>query len=493
MNFFKSVFSDDPDPPQSQSGSGSESESHNAPHNNDQQRYPDPNSPPTDLRAGADNSGAGGWNFGGLIQTLTSKSESIIDTYRRDLQEFGTGLKKEIEVAHGSLGTVTHVIDEFGNTVIKGTAQIISQGKDAILAVDLDSDSDNSNNTHKHRLGNVSKRYSRFEAQVRAIQGDPSTYTEGPEDLDEYNKWKSEFSLDGKSEEMESFFRENEGMESVYKRVVPNNVDHETFWYRYYYKVYRLKKAEDVRARLVRRMSREEEELSWDVEDDDDGDDEEEEEEEVNEGVINKEFGGENMEKRVDTHLQIGSSGTSNEGETKRSNAGEVQNSDVEGSNVEREDKLLQSKELGNKTDKSVEESQVEKSGVVHEVGDERKETIEEVGVGKASKSGEDNAVDKNDSAAEFDEKGIAERKADGKSTDNNNESSVIASQHSAHEEEEEDLGWDEIEDISCIDEKKAAHSGSSSKDDLRKRLSTAEAEEDLSWDIEDDDEPAKA
>ncbi|PQM34953.1 BSD domain-containing protein 1 [Prunus yedoensis var. nudiflora] len=61
---------------------------------------------------------------------------------------------------------------------------------------------------------------------------------------------------------------------------------------------------------------------------------------------------------------------------------------------------------------------------------------------------------------------------------------------------EEEDLGWDEIEDLSSIDEKKVTHvgSGSSNKADLRKRLSTAEEEEeDLSWDIEDeDDEPAK-
>ena len=35
------------------------------------------------------------WSFGGLITTLASKSESIIETYRRDLEEVGSGLKKE--------------------------------------------------------------------------------------------------------------------------------------------------------------------------------------------------------------------------------------------------------------------------------------------------------------------------------------------------------------------------------------------------------------
>nr|KYP71543.1 BSD domain-containing protein 1 [Cajanus cajan] len=356
MNLFKSVFLDEPDPPRPESGSN------NAPRDKD----PDPDSPPRSTTT--DSAAADGWNFGGLFKTLSAKSESIIETYRRDLQEFGTGLKKEIEVAQGSLGTVGHVIDEFGNTVVKGTAQIISQGKDAILAVDLDSDSDN-NSANRKSFDSNSVRYSRFDAQVRAIQGDVNTYSEEPEDLNEFNEWKLGFSLEGKSEEMEGFLRENDVMESVYKKVVPNSVDHETFWCRYYYKVYRLQKAEDVRARLVSGISGDED-LSWEIEDDDD---------------------------------------------------------------AESDEKVVKEKEGG-------------------------------------------------------------DEKSSGKNNENNESSaSAVEIQHSANEEEE-DLGWDDIEDLSMIDEKKATtHSGSTSKVDLRKRLSAAEEEEDLSWDIEDDDEPAKA
>ncbi|CAL0300570.1 unnamed protein product [Lupinus luteus] len=484
MNFFNSVFSDSP---QSESNDASHDPHHNSPSEQS----------PTTHNSGA---GATAWNFGGLIQTLTTKSESIIETYRRDLHEFNTGLKKEIEVAQGSLGTVTHVIDEFGNTVVKGTAQIISKGKDAILAIDLDSDSDNSNNTPKHRLSNISdkslnsKPYSRFDAQVRAIQGDSSTYTEGPEDLDEYNKWKSEFSLDRKSEEIEGFLKENDAMESVYNRIVPNNVDRETFWYRYYYKVYRLKKAEDVRARLVRRMSREDEDLTWDVEDDDDDNVEEEEEGKAKpELVTNKEIGGESKGKMVDTNLQIGSSGTSDEEGTKRLNAEKERNVGEEGSVVERKCDLVQNEELGNKTYGFVEESQVENSGVVNEVDDEKKGTVDEAGVGKASKSEVENVVDMTDSAATSEEKDITGEKTDNaKSTDKNNDPSKVGNQHPTHDDDE-DFGWDEIEDLSSFDDKKATGSDSRSEVDLRKRLSAAEAEEDLSWDIEDDDdEPAK-
>ncbi|KAG2267448.1 hypothetical protein Bca52824_062003 [Brassica carinata] len=251
MNFFTSVFSDDPDPP------GTESES-------DEQENPDQSNP---------NDDDGGWSFGGLMKTIADRSESVIETYRRDLEEFGTGLKKEIEVAQGSLGTVGHAIDELGNTVIKGTAEIIAQGKEAILAAgDNESDSSDNNSSSNRRDSFSSKPYSRFDAQVRAVQGDVSTYSEEPdEDSDEYRKWESEFSLGDRSEEMEMLLEGNGDMRGVYKRVVPSVVDHETFWLRYFYKVYKLKQAEDLRANLVKRAINldDEEELSWDIDDDD--------------------------------------------------------------------------------------------------------------------------------------------------------------------------------------------------------------------------------
>ncbi|KAF3571788.1 hypothetical protein F2Q69_00058141 [Brassica cretica] len=253
MNFLKSVFSDDPDPP------GTESES-DSPKHSEEHEDPDQSNPEHE---DDDN---GGWSFGGLMKTIADRSESVIETYRRDLEEFGTGLKKEIEVAQGSLGTVGHAIDELGNTVIKGTAEMIAQGKEAILAAGNESDSSDSGTSLGRRDSFSSKPYSRFDAQVRAVQGDIGTYSEEPEDSDDYKKWESEFSL---GEEMESLLEGNGDMRGVYKRVVPNVVDHETFWFRYFYKVYKLKQAEDLRANLVKRAISldDEEELSWDIDD----------------------------------------------------------------------------------------------------------------------------------------------------------------------------------------------------------------------------------
>lgn len=96
-------------------------------------------------------------------------------------------------------------------------------------------------------------------------------------------------------------------------------------------------------------------------------------------------------------------------------------------------------------------------------------------------------------SVLKSDEKVASEGKLEPDESHKDGDVKVASSQASVPEEE--DLGWDEIEDLSSIDEKKVTHSGSPNRAELRKRLSAAEEEEDLSWDIEDDDDdkPTKA
>ncbi|KAJ9549709.1 hypothetical protein OSB04_022252 [Centaurea solstitialis] len=141
MNFFQSVFSDDPDP------------SIPEPRPDD----PDPQNPSTTTTIPAI---ASAWTFGsGLMKTLASKSESVIETYRRDLEEFSSGIKKETAVireaaaravkdlptsleagaglAQESLESVGQAIDDLGSTV----TEIIAQGEeDEELSWDVDED-----------------------------------------------------------------------------------------------------------------------------------------------------------------------------------------------------------------------------------------------------------------------------------------------------------------------------------------------------------------
>lgn len=434
MNFFKSILLEEPEPDNSD---GSEP---NSPQNSSPKHQ--------EVDTGNDESianpisvdGVGGWSFGGLVKTLTTRSESVLETYRRDLKEFGSGLKKETdlfrEVASRAVKELPASI-EVGTSaidgVLKSTAEIISHGKDALLAP---SDHDHESDASETQSSRV---YNRFQSQLVTIQTDMRTYCEVPEDLDDYSKWQLGFVLDEKKEEIEKLV--GDALEGMYKRVVPNEVDHDTFWYRYFYRVHKLKQQEDMRAKLVRRSLSvdDEEELTWDVDDDDDDDEDvEEAKEKLERNVMeNKELGNKDLpqiEKKESSNEEskTGSSGVVDEGKEKNAN--------------------------GVSADKG---SVVETSSV--NVSDEKVESV--------TKSNE-KVVDNGESCKDSDV-------------------SVVSTQPSL--QEEEDLGWDEIEDLGSNDEKKGSQGGSPNKSDAKKRLSAAEEDEDLSWDIEDDDEPLKA
>ncbi|KAK4737855.1 hypothetical protein R3W88_001552 [Solanum pinnatisectum] len=438
MDFFKSVFADVPefsdtdDAPTSPSYSQSQPES------------PNPN-PNHDVPAITN-----AWTFGStLFRTIASKSESVVQNYRRDFEEFSSGLKIETAtirevasravkylparfesgaaVAQESLESVGQAIDNIGSTV----SEIIAHGKESIL--DNDSDSELSENSSRslgrsssleQNLNLNAKPYSRIDATIRAIQCDAKTYCDEPEDMIDYNEWKLGFVLEEMNGEMEGLIKENGVINEIYSEVVPSMVDQETFWSRYFYKVYRIRKADEARARLVKRAisGEEEEELSWDV------DDEDNEDTEGSNGVASENVAKEEVEKKMDS-LQV---------------------DDRARSLVSREDE---------------------------------KETALET----TSDGGDEKGIlaGRVDDAESRGDKGSSEGKND------NSDFSVVSSQVSSHEGD--DLGWDEIEDIASGDEIKVPERMSSNKVDLRKRLSAAEDahEEELSWDSEDDDEEA--
>ncbi|GFP97869.1 bsd domain-containing protein 1 [Phtheirospermum japonicum] len=260
MNFFKSILSEDPDPLKPENLHKS-----------------DPNSPRKSPHDDSDSGDAADrWSFGGLIKNLAI--DSVIETYRKDLQEFGSGLKKETEILRetasravkdlpASIEASASAAQGALDGVLKSTAEIISK-ESLFSASDGESETPGTNRSFN------SSRYSWFDSQLGAIQSDSATFCEDPEDSEEYKKWKLGFELEKKRDEIDILIGENGNLESAYKRLVPNAVDPEAFWSRYFYRVEKLKQQESVRANLVKRAISvdDEEELSWDVDDDDDDD-----------------------------------------------------------------------------------------------------------------------------------------------------------------------------------------------------------------------------
>ncbi|KAE8717692.1 polygalacturonase-like [Hibiscus syriacus] len=266
MDFFKSVLADDISQP-----------SH--PHTD-----PNPNT-----------GSVATWSFNGLMKTLADKSESVMESYRKEFDEFGSGLKKETEiirsvasravndsleigatVAQEKLESVGQAIDDIGVSVWKSTAQIISHGKDTFLSPSDDDNSDTGSSINR-RSSIISsnringKRYSRFEMQIRALQSDRSTYCMEPEDLKDFGNWKLGFNLEEKKSEIEDLLTENTVIRDIFKEVDSDYGESKRYWCNYFYKLNRLMKVEEARAKLVNRaISGEEvEDLSWDIDEDD--------------------------------------------------------------------------------------------------------------------------------------------------------------------------------------------------------------------------------
>ncbi|XP_009769239.1 uncharacterized protein LOC107764070 [Nicotiana tabacum] len=505
MNFFKSILSDDPDPdppiPKKLQESTPE-QSHETPDNDvdvDPEHTPDSGSD-----SAADGSDGGVWSFGGLFKTLSTRSELVLETYRKDLQEFGSGLKKETElfreVASRAVKDLPNSIEVIDG-VIKSTAEIISQGKDSLLA---SSDDVEPETPDQNRVLN-SARYSRFESQLINIQNDPNTFCLEPEDLEEYKKWKLGFDLKEKSEEVENLIGNIVSLEGIYKRVVPNEVDHETFWYRYFYRVYKLEQQESVRAKLVKRaisIDDDDEELSWDVDDDDDNEQESNAKSKVDEQ--GKE-GSSVIESSVDDVKKLASAETESANKDSANVAKEVlpdksEPSKEDSTNVVKqaahsdESKTLSSATVVRKEENQSNADGAGKSHVVESSGnseDTKKENSEVTSLSKKEGNSEDpkkedpevTSLDKKEERAAKGSDGKGDKDESGKGGD----VSTVSSQKTGADEE--DLDWAEIEDIEGNDDKKAtSHATSSNRADLRKRLSVEEDDEDLSWDIEDDD-----
>jgi hypothetical protein len=444
MNFFKSILAE-PDP--------------------------EPASPPPETKSDTEPTGsassppavpaaAGGWGFGGLLKTLTSQSETVLDTYRRDLAEFSTGLRRETEVFREAAARAARDLPSSAHA-LDGLADIVAQGKDALSQVAAAAapsssapHSDGGESDPSSARGRV--RYSRFEAQLRALQADPATFTAYPEDAEDFAAWSKEFSFDERKEEIETLCYESDALEAMADRLVPDTVESEVFWARYFYRVHKLKQQEDARAKLVKRVidQDDEEDLSWEV---DDADEEEQEKDDPKELAAMQEPIKEEIKQEDEKY---------NEGVVEEHKVDAVE----EAAASEKEQKNGNEEKRGlEKEKKDADEPQPVVLGsslvVVYE---EQKEAH--------SKSNVEESGDKKDGA-----------KHETSDSSKDSDYSIVSRQRSTAEDE--DLEWDEIEDLGEHEEKKGTTHGSSpaQKEELRKRLSVAEDDEDLSWDIEDD------
>jgi len=108
----------------------------------------------------------------------------------------------------------------------------------------------------------------RLQAQLYALATDPDTFlTEPhPDDAEEFTAWKPE--LDKRQGEISELMVSNANIRKNYSTLVPEKVNHNLFWTRYFFKVHLIELQENKRQILKKRAaevsSANDEEINWD-------------------------------------------------------------------------------------------------------------------------------------------------------------------------------------------------------------------------------------
>jgi len=108
----------------------------------------------------------------------------------------------------------------------------------------------------------------RLQAQLYALATDPDTFLTDPhpDDSEEFESWKCE--LDKRQGEISELMVNNVNIRKNYSTLVPEKVNHNLFWTRYFFKVHLIELQESKRQVLKKRAaevsSANDEEINWD-------------------------------------------------------------------------------------------------------------------------------------------------------------------------------------------------------------------------------------
>lgn len=91
----------------------------------------------------------------------------------------------------------------------------------------------------------------RFEQRLQELQANPDTYCKPASDMEAFKKWGEEFNLDDVENQCKRILRKHETIADLYVKVVPDMVEENTFWMRYFYSKHVLEVEEERRRKLI--------------------------------------------------------------------------------------------------------------------------------------------------------------------------------------------------------------------------------------------------
>ncbi|KAJ8033020.1 BSD domain-containing protein 1 [Holothuria leucospilota] len=227
---------------------------------------------------GSDSSDSSWWNS--FLNTAKEKSAAALEQISKDLQEFGTTIQKDTTqaVAKSASAIGQNLKREEGETEEeeeKSTADQLREGFYNFLSSvsqNLTAPEDVTAEEYVVQTRDPHV-FDQTKARLHAIQVDPATYCNEPDEpLESYHKWLETFNVDDIKGDISELLVANSQVRSIYTKLVPAAVSHAEFWSRYYYKVHKLDQDEARRTALKERADMTssqtfDEDLGWGDED----------------------------------------------------------------------------------------------------------------------------------------------------------------------------------------------------------------------------------
>ncbi|XP_057653709.1 BSD domain-containing protein 1-A-like isoform X1 [Diorhabda carinulata] len=212
--------------------------------------------------------------FGSWLNAAKNKGSEVLEFVKKDLEEFGTAVKNEASSVVSSTGAVlekTLSLDSPSSTA-SNMKRSISSLMGQVNSV-LNPSPDDSDAEMLIVENSETVTLNKFQKALYELQKDPITFLEDPgESLQkQYNCWLEIIDDQLNDDRIAKHVNSSEVLKCHYAKLVPDVVEHQTFWKRYLFKKALL---EDELARqeaLEKREQKEkqvtEESLKWEQED----------------------------------------------------------------------------------------------------------------------------------------------------------------------------------------------------------------------------------
>ncbi|KAH3831623.1 BSD domain-containing protein 1-A-like isoform X2 [Dreissena polymorpha] len=215
----------------------------------------------------------GSW-WGGWLAAAKHQTERALEMVSADLQEFTSTMqsdtKKVVEKTKETIQKNTQSDQETqpstGERVKKGFFSLMD-GITKALTIDPEDTSPPARGNPQQPAHGI---FDRSKIRLRAVQVDTGTYLNEPAGSAElYADWLKTFDIEAHKGEISDLLVSMVEVRSLYTSLVPSEVSHQDFWWRYFYRVHQLKLDEARKQALMKRAEQaqvKEDSINWDEE-----------------------------------------------------------------------------------------------------------------------------------------------------------------------------------------------------------------------------------